>query len=549
MVKSLSTQITAVTVYTDQAMVTRCGELALEPDDRELEISGLPTTLRSDSLRVQGQSSQAVKILGVRTDRVFATEATAPKIADLEAQIKTLEEQKRELGDRKATVQLQQQFIQGLAQASVNRFATSLAKQETQLDETQALLQFLGQHYGVYGGTIAQLVQDQQKIDEELSVLRRRLKQWQQTRPQESFSVFVKVSTEQPCQLTLELIYQVNQARWKPLYDLQVETQTPLLTLDYLAEVQQNTGEDWHQVALTLSTAKPSLGTLPPKLQPWYINLASPNPPMVSGKVSGKMMAMRAKKSVARSPELEEDFAPTGAMALNAAAGAAPPEPPAPQAAQAVTAQVDRIGSVATFQVPGDSDIPGDGNGHTVTLFQDDYPGELVYGAMPSLVSFAYLQAKVLNPQDRVTLLPGRANIFRDGAFVGTTQLENVAPGQGFEVNLGIEEGIQLERDLVERQVDKKLLSLEDTRRITFAYRLKLKNLLGRSIQLKVTEQIPVSRNEQLKVRLVQTKPKVEMTEMGELVWQLDLASESHQEIYYQFGVEHPSGQRLTGLD
>jgi uncharacterized protein (TIGR02231 family) len=76
-----------------------------------------------------------------------------------------------------------------------------------------------------------------------------------------------------------------------------------------------------------------------------------------------------------------------------------------------------------------------------------------------------------------VTLLPGKANIFRDNIFVGTTQLENIAPGQEFKLNLGIDEGLKIERDLVERQVDKKLIG--NQRRITYSYRLIITNLLN----------------------------------------------------------------------
>ena len=80
------------------------------------------------------------------------------------------------------------------------------------------------------------------------------------------------------------------------------------------------------------------------------------------------------------------------------------------------------------------------------------------------------MQAIVTNPMTGATLLPGQANIFRDNTFVGTMQLENVSPGEQFKLNLGIDEGLKIERQLVERQVDKKLIG--NQRRTSYGYRL-----------------------------------------------------------------------------
>jgi uncharacterized protein (TIGR02231 family) len=162
-------------------------------------------------------------------------------------------------------------------------------------------------------------------------------------------------------------------------------------------------------------------------------------------------------------------------------------------------------------------------------------------------VSFAYLPAQVKNPADGAIFLAGKAHIFRDTIFVGETQLTNIAPGQEFKINLGIDEGVKIERDLVERQVDKKLMS--NQRRVTYAYRIIVTNLLNQAANLKLTEQLPVSRNEQIKVRLIRSNPQIQLGEMGILEWDLVLGAQEQQEIYYQFTVEHPPEITVLGLD
>jgi uncharacterized protein (TIGR02231 family) len=167
--------------------------------------------------------------------------------------------------------------------------------------------------------------------------------------------------------------------------------------------------------------------------------------------------------------------------------------------------------------------------------------------AMPRLVSFAYLQANVKNNPNGATLLAGKANIFRDNVFVGTTGLENIAPAQEFKLNLGIDEGLKIERDLVERLVDKRLIS--NQRRITYSYRLIVTNLLEKEVNLKLTEQLPVSRNEQIKVRLSRSNPQIQLGEMGILEWLLTLPPQERRDIYYQFNVEYPPDLMVVGLE
>ncbi|NJR32549.1 MAG: DUF4139 domain-containing protein, partial [Chamaesiphon sp. CSU_1_12] len=212
-----------------------------------------------------------------------------------------------------------------------------------------------------------------------------------------------------------------------------------------------------------------------------------------------------------------------------------------------VVAEVSQQGSVVTFQLGDGGNIPSDGNPHKVTIFNDNFPCQFEYIAMPRLVSFAYLQAKSKNRPDGATLLPGKANIFRDDVFVGTSNLENTAPGQEFKLNLGIDEGIKIDRELSERQVDKTFLA--GNRRITYAYRLSVTNLLNTPTHIQISDLIPHSRTEQIKVKMLKIAPQIQPGELGRLVWELDLPANKKTEITYQFSIEHPEGVRVQGLN
>ena len=531
-IKTLDTRISEVTVYTDRARVTRRGTVSLTGNERELTLASLPATLETESVRATGSGTVAVRLLGVRSETVFSSEPVVDRTAELTQQIQELEIQKREINDKIATRNIQLKFIQGLSEKSVGFLSSSIAKQQTGLNETGELLNFLGSNYKKYLSAIAQHEIQRRELDKQIQALQQQLRQVQTPHFQQSFNIIVAIEPSGSGNFELEVSYVVTRALWTPLYDLRVNTTTNQINLNYLAEVNQNTGEDWTEIALTLSTAKPGMGSLPPKLEPWYIDTF--HPPVkfreIAPAIAYRSAYTKEEESASRSIEY--------------ALAASEPEP---IEAETATAQVSREGGTVSFQVGGNTNIPSDGTPHKVTIFSDNYPSQPKYIAVPRLVSFAYLQAIVTNPMTGATLLVGQANIFRDNTFVGTLELENISPGQEFKLNLGIDEGVKIERELVERQVEKKLIS--NQRRTSYAYRLNVTNLQQVQVHLTLKEQLPVSRNEQIKVRSTLTNPKIPPGEMGILEWEISLPPQAKQELYYQFVVEHPPELTVIGLD
>ncbi len=106
---SIETQITAVTVYTDRALVTRQGTIELTGTERELRVSNLPITLDPASVRVSGKGSIAVKLRGVTVDRQYTTEPVADRIAQLTAQLDRLGADNRRLQSQIDTIKLQRE--------------------------------------------------------------------------------------------------------------------------------------------------------------------------------------------------------------------------------------------------------------------------------------------------------------------------------------------------------------------------------------------------------------------------------------------------------
>ncbi|WP_373538561.1 mucoidy inhibitor MuiA family protein [Chamaesiphon sp.] len=529
---AIETQITAVTVYTDRALVTRQGTIELTGAERVLTVTDLPTTLDPESVRVSGKGRVAVKLQGVSVDRHYTTAPVAERLAQLTAEIDRLTADRRRLHLQLETIKLQSDFIKGLREQTETSFSRSLARQQIGLADTQNFLDFIGTKNTEYAFTGEDLRQQQLQIDKQIHSLQLQLNDIQAPTSQESFEIGVAIAAAGAGEFQLELTYLVDRACWTPLYDLRVQIPTTTIQLNYLAQIVQTTGEDWADVNLTLSTAKPGLGNIPPKLAPWYIDTIVPEI------ARQRSMAFRPSELLQAAPG---SYAGASFDKLEA-------QEQAPEyAAENDVATVSHQGSVVTFQLGSGGNIPSDGNPHKATIFSDNLPCQLAYIAMPRLVSFAYLQAIATNRPDGATLLAGKANIFRDDVFVGTSNLENTAPGQEFKLNLGIDEGIKIDRELSERQVDKTFLA--GNRRITYAYRLKVTNLLDRVDRIQINDQIPHSRNEKIKVKLLKVEPQIQLGELGRLAWELNLPANTQTQIAYQFSIEYPEAVQIQGLD
>ncbi len=431
---------------------------------------------------------------------------------------------------------MQRNFVQDLGKKYLERFSGFNPPKQINLEEISNLLGFIGNQDQNYAAEIANYERSKITLNRQLLVLKKRLNQIQNTnyRPQySSYRLIIGIEPENAGNFELEISYLINNASWNPLYDLRSNTKGDRLNLTYLAEVKQKTGEDWSNIDLTLSTAKPTQGKLPAKLTPLFISGHDPN-------FAGRGVGHHIYENTGTSDDgfdFGECFEEEDSSAII--------EEVKNIEAEQVVAETTQIGGIVTFNLARKYTIPSDDQSHKVTIFNTDYDCQTQHITVPRIDCFAYLEANTINPQNGVTLLQGQANIFRDNTFIGKTQLENIAPGESFKVNLGIDEGIKITRTLAGREVE----LIGNYRRITYHYRLEIINLKEMKTKLKVIEQLPVTRDERIKVRLLRTNPEIQLGDLGKLEWLLILEPKSNslskQEISYQSSTEYPTNLEI----
>lgn len=516
-----------VTVYPDRARVTAVGQTEVEVGQHRLLIDGLPLLLEQDSVRVTGQGSARVRIQSVDVARHFYEEAPAARVQELELAIEQLSDELEQLNNEKARWTAQGEYIEGLRQSTVE-FAKGLSRGRTTVEDQAQLLAFLHSQDAEMHTAVHGLNQQERQLKKRLQKLQNELKQLRSARPRERFQAVVDVQVLTAGTFQPELSYVVSGASWQPLYDIRLANHK--LEVTYIAQISQHTGQDWQGVTLSVSTARPSLNQRLPELQPWFLDVYVPPPP--SAPAPMRKRAMLGKMATTEASD-DEDL-----MILAHADMSFEAVP--------VMASSSSEGTAVTFHVPNGADIPSDGSPHKTTLQQFELTPKLDYLCAPKHTDAVYRRATAVN-SSAGPLLAGNASLFVDHEFIGRTQLGYTPSGGEIELLLGVEERITVERQLKRRDVDKKML--RDVRRTRYGYEIELHNLLATAAAIEVHDHIPVSRSEQIKIKLEVAKPSpTEQSELNLLEWHLTLAAQAKQTLSYEFVVEHAPALQISGL-
>jgi uncharacterized protein (TIGR02231 family) len=501
-----------------------------------LVVASLPHTADRSSVRVAARGHD-LTLLNVEVQRRVAAEPRRESLAQLRADVERCRDAVNELDDADEAEGAGLGFLGHLSEAAATSLARALGAGRAGYDELSGMAGHLSASTATALARRREIAARKRVAQRELDAAVERLAGAEQPGPPAVFAeVCVLLEAAAATEAEIELTYHVTLASWRPLYDLVLDGEK--LKVSYLAEITQRTGEDWPEVTLVLSTTRQGQRQTLPELTPWYISRPqAPRPgPMRARAASGAAMSMAAE------PPAEGAFG--AEMALGQGVAVATARRPA---AKVLTAEPGRSESGAglVYTVARPLAVPADGDPYKTLVASSEADARLDYLTVPVLAPEAYLRATVTNGP--LLLLPGQARIFHGAQFVGETHLDSVAPGEEFEVQLGVDDQIKVERKLRRRTTSKAVIG--STRTIDIAYEITVENHRDRKATVSVRDHIPVSTDGDIKVRPRETTPAPESADdLGELTWTLSLPAGESSSVRHRFTVEHPAQVTVVGL-
>lgn len=506
--------ITNVTVYLNQAQITRVAKVNLQAGTTRLVFDRVSPLINLNSIQVKTESN--ITLLSVSQRNNFLQNDEKPRfIVELEDTLQKTNIALQQVQIRKEAYVLEKDLL--LTNKSLGG-----ANSGVKIDDLEDALTLYRKRTIDIGEELLKLSAAEVKIQNIRKKLQAQLDEYLGNANSTVEVIVTLKSLQSVANAKIEWSYLVNNGSWSPLYDIRVKDTKSPLQLVNKAIIRQSTGEDWKNVVMKLSTSNPNESGTKPELQTTYLGFRSSDQLQYKRSIP-ELRKSRTDRSEAM-PVYEDGIAvqATGNIPQNA-----------------ITTQTDVN---LEFNVTSAYTIPSDNNEHQVDLTISTLNATYAYAAVPRLTKDAFVTAQILN-NDMPNQVSGPAKIYFDGSYMGETQLSSTTADTVL-FSLGRDKRINIQRVLLKDFSSKSLSG--SIRKEQSTWEITIRNTRKEPIQIAVEDIIPVSTDKEIEVKLVQSGGATFDEATGKLKWLLNIDAEKSQSVRFSFEVKYPKEKLIN---
>ena len=507
----ITSKITNAKVFLSGAQVSRSASAKVPAGTSTFIFTGLAEGVDPQSIQVTGKGGYSILSVNHRIN--YLSESPKKKeLEELQVRIKKLEKDfafekamqdvwvnEDQLLQKNASIGGQQNGITASQLTAVNDYV----RERLKVIKTNWLLQ-------------------QEKLDalnEETGKLRQQAQVLQGQAPRPTSEIVVEISSKVEVNATFSLDYFVGNAGWTPAYDLRATGVGQPIELLMKAQVTNNTGEDWNKVDLSLSSGNPTLGGIMPTLTPWTL---------YTQRVQ-QMRPSRGKHSMSDNA-FKYDSAPR--------AGTSEMSTLEEQDASIVNWNtVESRTTTSEYVIQTPFTVPSDGTPHMIGVSSQSISATYKHYTTPKQDKDAFLYARTTGWED-LNLLPGEANVFFEGTFVGQSYLQLDIPKDTLEISLGRDKGVTVER--VRRKSTNDKATIGSKRTATIGWDITVRNTKSTVVDLEVRDQYPLSPQSEIEVKLEEKGGATVNENTGILTWNITVAPKETKKLGFSYSVKYP---------
>lgn len=517
----------AVTVYRNGAKLTSVGKIAVPSGKSEVVFENLSPYFNPQSLQVRlgGNATLNSAVFRIKTP---APAPESPRAQVIRDSIVTINDAMLAFHHEKEVYQAEMDLV-GRSAQQIGTIPTGQNTPRLTVEELRALADFYRQRNLDLKKQLQRIALEERKWQERLLRLNEELQTLYPNTANQSGEIVLKMESPSAQTIEISCIYLVYNASWTPLYDLRSDGLDQPLRLVYKANVRNATGFDWKNVKMALSSAMPLTDNNRPILTPVFVDFRPvAYRQQMNNDVRGNVYQMKE-------------------AATNMAAA-----PGAPMAdSDGVWEEAEEGGEapdelLSTFDISRPQDVPSNGEDNIITVEEQEIPAQYQYHAVPKLDPSVFLLAKVTD-YGKYNLMPGMANIFFRETFVGQTTINPNTTSDTLLLSLGRDEQVSIKRvqpkDFTERR---KIFNSQVKE--TYAFEIVVKNNKTIPVNVEILDQIPVSRQENIKVKLEGRDGAEYNEELGKLLWKIDVKPGQNKRIKFSYSIEYPKGQNIAVL-
>ncbi len=591
---TLTTEIKEVTVFLKKAQVTRTGSIHLTKGEHTLKLKSISPYV--DKRSIQFKANRSVTVLGLNYERIHPeVDVPIAKRDSISVQLEELDAQKKR---QEALIEVAQEDISFLLQSR------SVLDKEEALSSDE-----IKNHAAYQNESLTKLKLRIIELNEQIAVMRTKInalhdEQSKLTRrPQIMGEIIVHVDNKRDQTIPLEFTYVTDQASWFPSYDVTVNDLNEPLVLSYKANVIQNTSEDWNDVNLSFSSTNPTISPIAPELKTYYIDYGRKPPTydseevvtdagggtgivldssgepiiganiLVKGTTIGTITDLDGRFNLPKSSTsqvliisfvgyesqeitrtdrplrvvlnegpLLDEVVVTGYGGRNRS----PRRKVEQKADESGNARLpvrlkEKITDVK-FEIDKLLTVKSNNKPSIITMATMPIEAEYEYRTIPKVNTNAFLFARIKD-WEQYNFLEGQMNIILDDTFIGTSLLELSGAKKTLNLSLGVDNSVYVSRQRINDYTNNRILSKAQTASV--GWKIKVKNNKSQKIDIYVSDQIPVSTNNGIEVKVDASEGGEIEKSTGTCTWKLSLSPAQQKDVELKYEVKYQKGRTI----
>jgi uncharacterized protein (TIGR02231 family) len=495
--------VNSVTVYMLGAELHSTSEVNLTKGKSTVVFAGLSPQLNPGSIRFSVEGSDAT-ILSVSSRTNYLNGQGDNK------QIKLLKDSVEILRDNLSRIAMSRETYVKEKDLLFKNQSIGGTENGVKVEEIQRSADFFRQRSNEINDLLFDLSKKEAKFRETLSRLEQELSEMNAQYNPPSSEIEITIMTQRSGLVKFDFSYMVSGCGWAPKYDIRADGIDKPIHLVYRANLFNNSGVDWNDVKIKLSTAEPGRSATKPTLDKWALNYGSD---VDDGFISN---------------EINMDQCAT----INKESGGGP--------VGFETIRVDELSQEFDIAVP--YTILSDSKAYTVEVSTFDLPAKFDYFAVPKMDRDAFLVARI-SDWNRLNLVSGHASVFYAGSFVGQSYINTSTVADTMSISLGRDKRIVIKR--AQKMEDSKSQVIGNSLKETFMYEIVIRNNKESVVTISLQDQVPVSQNGDITVDVINISGGILDPLSGIVSWNLTLQPGETKQLILHYSIKYPKNQKI----
>jgi TonB-dependent SusC/RagA subfamily outer membrane receptor len=259
--------ITDVIVYLDGAEINRKASIDLKSGTTELTFNKLSPQIEESSIQISGLKQSSILSINYGIN-YLSKQKQSDSITALQEDFKSLDSKIQNeynliagYNEEISLLQSNKRLGNEMEVVSLEKLKTFATYYRTRITELKTAINKSNSQINTYQKTQGDI--------------KKQLAEFNVDEKVQSGEITLKLNSEKPTNLDLKITYNIKNAGWFPIYDLKADKINNPINLEYKAHVFQNSGCDWDDVNLVLSTSDPNTNNEKPIINPKYLNFIS----------------------------------------------------------------------------------------------------------------------------------------------------------------------------------------------------------------------------------------------------------------------------------